>query len=642
MLDKKLNCIEATASEVLAVYQSATPITVALAEHKAEPCEAYICVVNKHDHPNIYVALATKSKKVFVYKPSSKPDDADSAQTILEAMDFVKGMGFSMESVDLNYSAAMKTVVVGNIKVLRSPGTAARAVMKKRTTDALPKGDKLDKSLPPVAVVEERAPTAVLPVVAGKAASGRDEELAAIRAELKRVSGEKNNAVSRLDTQKGKLKQLDEEKKTVARQLGDELAAVRTELARVIAEKAQEEAAGENALAALSGEVAELAAARDAALLREQELAALQRTTAEELTKTRAELERVALEVSMAAEVATAQTEKSRLADAELAGLRIEKVRLVAELAAATNREQELTTAKESLAEELAAMRVEVAELAMAAAAAQEKDLPAVRDVLAAEFTKEPGKFAEPALAGELAVPQTDGIFVERNALPASGLPVEGEVANALEGSVAKRRTDNTEKATVTDMAPCRLQQATQRWTAEDYCSPPKNVALPATGFVGADVPDSFPLLGEDQAFFNAAADEDNFPAASFVLGTGLSAIEYGAAEDILELYNSVNVVRISPEGGKLQNSKAYICSVGKSGAVKVFIGLYLVESCRTLVYLQDQPPLDEAAYGSAINKAMEFVEAVGFMMGPVALADPAQRGDFLGRLPVLKLVTKA
>ncbi len=605
-LDKKLNCIEAPASEVLAVYQSEVPVNVAPADHKAELCEAFICVINKNDLPNIFVALATKSKKVIVYKPSSQPVAADFEQTLQESIDFVKGMGFTMESVDLNYSAAMKTVVVGNIKVLRSPGTAARAVMKNRTADAaLLKGDKLDKSPQPVEAIEGRAPAAVLSVAPGRVATGRDNELAALRAELKHLSGERTNAeqaaASKLVPLKGKLKQMEEEKNTLARTLGKELAAVRAELARLVAEKARGEANRENALTAHSGEVAELAVARDAALLREQELSALQRITAEELAKTRAELERVVTDLSATTEVATAQAEKSRLMDAELSELRIEQARLVTELAIAALREQGLTTEKVALAGELATTRVNMAELV----AAQEKERAAAREVLAAELTPMPEEVAELSMEGPL---------------PAS-------------------QDDNSEKGAAKETVPWGLAQATQKWTAEDYFRPLEDDAVPGNGFIGADVLDNFPLLGEEQAFPNPAADDDVSPVASFVLGTGVSAIEYVAAEDILELYTSINVVRISPEGGKPQNGKAYICSVGKEGAAQVFVGLYLMESCRTLVYLQDQPPVGEVAYGRAISKAMEFTETVGFMMGPVALAaDPVQRGDFLGRLPVLKL----
>ena len=117
-----------------------------------------------------------------------------------------------------------------------------------------------------------------------------------------------------------------------------------------------------------------------------------------------------------------------------------------------------------------------------------------------------------------------------------------------------------------------------------------------------------------------------------------MTAVDFGEPGDIVELQASINVARITPDGEQPQNSNAYICVLQRGETFRVYAALHLLQSGRTIVYVPEEQPADDAACRSALRGAVGFAEAVGFMMDRVPLAaDPAQRLEALKRVPVLR-----
>ena len=81
----------------------------------------------------IFVALhLSTSKKILVFIPEIIPvDSADLLNIRQEALSFLESMGFKMEEINLNYSTALREVVIRNIYVLHPPVAVRNQPRKK-------------------------------------------------------------------------------------------------------------------------------------------------------------------------------------------------------------------------------------------------------------------------------------------------------------------------------------------------------------------------------------------------------------------------------------------------------------------------------------------------------------------------------
>ncbi len=129
-LDKLMTAVEVCSpADVIELYRSATPARIAPVGFSSQPCEAYLCAVNKNGISFTYVALfLTESNKVLVYasdKPSADP--VVSSKALQEAFDFAESIGFVLEKVALGTDPAQREKLVRGLPVLRlaiSPPTA--------------------------------------------------------------------------------------------------------------------------------------------------------------------------------------------------------------------------------------------------------------------------------------------------------------------------------------------------------------------------------------------------------------------------------------------------------------------------------------------------------------------------------------
>ena len=139
--DASLQFVEADAQDVVAIYRSASDVNISIGGKQNQSCEAFVCVVQEGAFATAYVAFSSRKAKSFViYTPQSPPGDkAESDNVVREAMDFVKELGFDMQDVNLNYSKALREVVLNDLRVVRSAGASKKGVHKK---SGLEKGSK--------------------------------------------------------------------------------------------------------------------------------------------------------------------------------------------------------------------------------------------------------------------------------------------------------------------------------------------------------------------------------------------------------------------------------------------------------------------------------------------------------------------
>lgn len=184
---------------------------------------------------------------------------------------------------------------------------------------------------------------------------------------------------------------------------------------------------------------------------------------------------------------------------------------------------------------------------------------------------------------------------------------------------------------------PSHLGQPWLSGEAMESSSPAEReeTAFPSFGDLGS----SFVPLGEFQG--DGAFGQDDAPVR-FLLETSLNGIDC-PAEEVLELYHSINNAYLSPEGnGGQESCQGYICCLGKGDRKKVFAAIYGMSSRRTWVYLPETQPPDEESYARTRRSAISFAEEVGLMMEEVPLeAAGPKRQERLGQCPTLRMTEK-
>jgi hypothetical protein len=400
-LDKALDFIQADEPEVVAVFQSESPVTVAVAGQKPERCEAYVCVLRKDERLRVFAALATAGNRNLIYVPQQQPEtDAELAAVVKEAKLFVEAMGFVMESLNLNYGAAMRAVVIRNIRVLQPPRVekgkkppAGAALRRHEKLTIAPRVETPQKTVVPAAAPVEK----VAPPEKGRV-TGQDDQVAALRAEIVSLTAQRSaaakEAAAALDALRAELAEvtaernlladqkeelvnaaeqastdlahaweeshrLAEEREVTEHRLTGELAALQGEMERLRAAQAeaeQELAQAKGAaearsaqLATVRGDAERLGAEREAALARVHEFEALSMTAEAEVAAARAERE----------ELAAAREQSDRKVGKELAALRAQLEQAKAAMAAAVQRAAEQEEQARLAAAELTAAKEE-------------------------------------------------------------------------------------------------------------------------------------------------------------------------------------------------------------------------------------------------------------------------------------------
>ncbi len=140
-------------------------------------------------------------------------------------------------------------------------------------------------------------------------------------------------------------------------------------------------------------------------------------------------------------------------------------------------------------------------------------------------------------------------------------------------------------------------------------------------------------------SFIGFHSAEPEGARVQFGLDKSRSFIEAATAAEIKEAYRSLTPARIAPEGVNSEPCDACICAVASGGQTLVYLALFLTESDKAMVYTPLIQPQDQAGYAQTILAATEFLESIGFMLERVDLgANSVQRLAALGDLRALRL----
>jgi hypothetical protein len=354
MLDKSLGCIQTSESAVLDLFQS-SPVEIKLTGHRPEPRTAYVCAVKKNSNVQVYVALAAEHGRSFVYtKPDSSDSDKDYHESLEHALGFVRSMGFTPERVNLEYSPAMRAVVVRNFKIFNFPGSKQAAAAPNLAHQKSPVA-QLESPIPsPIPVV----PLASVASVASVAAVASVAKTASVMTKKDQKEQESiNEVIVKLATE---MKALRDERDALsvnvqeltAAQLGvtAELKTAKGENSKLLTEKdklAQTAVAMDNIssdLALAQKEVARLAQDRDGVKRRVEDLVAENAGLMESVARAQEEAAKANEGVAQSEEEATRAKEEATRAKEEATKAKEEATKAKEE---ATKAKEEATKAKE-------------------------------------------------------------------------------------------------------------------------------------------------------------------------------------------------------------------------------------------------------------------------------------------------------
>ena len=122
-INPSLNHINIPVTCIDAFYRSTSEIPLPDARFRGRPCEAFICISKIEKAVKAYVAILDNGlKSVLVYTSDYEADNpGDYPKVTAQAEEFLKKMGFTMEQVNLEFSPAMKEVIIKGFRVMRPP-----------------------------------------------------------------------------------------------------------------------------------------------------------------------------------------------------------------------------------------------------------------------------------------------------------------------------------------------------------------------------------------------------------------------------------------------------------------------------------------------------------------------------------------
>src|SRR6185369_15086239 len=232
-INPSLNHINVPVIHIDALYRSTSEIPLPDARFRGRPCEAFICISKIEKAVKAYVAILDNGlKSVLVYTSDYEADNpGDYPKVTAQAEEFLKNMGFTMEQVNLDFSPAMKEVIIKGFRVMRPPppppppkkqvGRYPRAEYAAADHNLVNIPAQLEDALHKEFQVEE------LPA---ELASLR-AELASARAVIEKITREKvtteQNASREIASMKTAVEQANDSRKTIEEKLTQELRKLR-------------------------------------------------------------------------------------------------------------------------------------------------------------------------------------------------------------------------------------------------------------------------------------------------------------------------------------------------------------------------------------------------------------------------------
>ncbi|UFS69499.1 hypothetical protein LPW11_16555 [Geomonas sp. RF6] len=168
-LNTALKWIEEAESDVLEIFQS-DPLSVSLNGSKPEKRTAYVCAVKKKTKVQVYVAFTSRHGESVIYTRTGANESVKNyGESVEEGIGFARSMGFALEPVNLDYSPALREVVLQGLKIFTPPRTFAKNERVKDAPYASPQD--ISEVVPPAPQSAPISPPSAAPVPAGAVAA---------------------------------------------------------------------------------------------------------------------------------------------------------------------------------------------------------------------------------------------------------------------------------------------------------------------------------------------------------------------------------------------------------------------------------------------------------------------------------------
>lgn len=673
-INPSLNFIDVPAQHIHELYRSTSGIVLPDARFRGHPCDAYICIRMIEKDMNAYVAIHNNAfNSVLIYTSdlvASTPDEYP--KVLKEAEEFVTSMGFSLEKVNLDFSAAMKEVIVKGFRVMRPPPPQKKPIAKPHKPEPPKEAPPEPKTivLPDIDETDEPLQNALTEVQSLRA------ELASVRSALEKLTREKisleQNAISKISALKATCEQAVESKRQSDERLAEE-----------VRKREELENSGKNSVdsSQVKALQEQLTKSVEAAATLEKQL----RNEAKTLTEKLASLqqEKVKLQESLAAEQLTSSTAAQHLTSLKTA----EKSR-----DEALQREEELLSSFKIIEKELSESRGELENLRkggnreeelLQRIAETETELAEARKELESRISsiepEEPGQ--EPG--------KVEAIEAEYVRLATSSMEKEAELTASLAQAMAENERLAGElelQSQVAAMEQAALRAELRRLIVGGVTiAPPPETAVQQAPAAGAIVQPVYYQPAPQPAPVAAAAPvqqstpppppvetepeeaDDGTPdspinadtailagfsndfgglfggagssTTEFTIDPSVAFIEYNDPAEVAALFYSSNSVQAVPDGKGIQKCKGYIVAMKQAGGYKVYIAWHLVENGRVVVCLPDHQPSDSDECIEILKDAISYFEIVGFMMEVTDLGSTVKSyRKALRKIPVMKL----
>ncbi|MFA7060516.1 MAG: hypothetical protein WC156_06835 [Pedobacter sp.] len=126
-LDRTRSFIKIDEPDLISIHRSNSPIVLTDYNH-GHFFDAFICAAHENNLLRVYIGLhdsQLKSNLVFVADPVAF-DNKNTAILIKEAETFLTNIGFSMELINMEFSPAIREVIMRDLKVMREPSLSIR------------------------------------------------------------------------------------------------------------------------------------------------------------------------------------------------------------------------------------------------------------------------------------------------------------------------------------------------------------------------------------------------------------------------------------------------------------------------------------------------------------------------------------
>lgn len=585
-IDRTRSFLKIEESNLLALHRSTTPVIPSADYCRNNLCEAFICVVHEYKLHRVYLALhdqQVKANLVFIADPI-KPDSKKLAALVQKATDFLGSIGFEMKQIDINFSSAMRQVIMKDIRVMREPSDAAQLAAARMAIENLI-AEKQESSREQAALKAERedlrkrladaaalpSPATVLPVTAG---NGADAALPMVSDTV-----HDDTVLRRLANSEEELLKV----RTELRSVKDTLRTARDEAGKELKRHKHERDA---LLEKLRSGQAERDEARNKTGALRHELHEA-RTAAEE-----ARHERMARD---AAAEAAHQT--------ETAALKAEIQRLTAER----------DTNDSTYNGEIEVLRTAFAEVAMALSVEKAKNESVLQEMDALELN------ASNEL--KLLKKKVESLTAEKLLLQKTAAEIKIKAHGEIE---RQQQVNQSQRKAAIKKLQALKEELRLLAEARAVIASPTGIPVAQSGTNAS----SLPPADSQHAHLvpNPFASHEAAESLHFLPDKSLTGIPYSCATDIIEMYRSYNTIQAAPTGKQSQRCDGFVCVVTEGGRPRVYVAWLMNSSGETLVCLPEQGA-EEADCPEILRAGIGYFERVGFLIDRLHLEeDPVKR----------------